>query len=75
MAKAAVPIRMWAVVISGKRVEWINWNTIRRTRKEAAEAYLDGWIPEYRAKALRARNKQWRTVQVHCAVLREGTSK
>jgi hypothetical protein len=58
------PVRMWAVVVIQKRSEWINWNTIRRTRKEAAEAWLADWIPEYAAKERKKRNKTWRTAPV-----------
>lgn len=50
--KPAAPISVWAVVVVGKRTEWILWPSVARTRKEswaAARAYL--FSPEHVTKA------------------------
>ena len=39
------PVQLWAVIVRNPRTEWINRNTIRRTRKEAWAAYCEGWNP------------------------------
>jgi hypothetical protein len=57
-------LHMWAVVIIGPRIEWIHQYTIRRTRKDAVEAYLVHWLPEYVEKQRKLRNKKWRVVPV-----------
>lgn len=50
--KPAGKMMMWAVIVRGERSEWINWETIRRTRKDAWRAYCSMWEnPEYPAKA------------------------
>lgn len=62
------PARMWAVLIMQPRSHWINTHTIGRTREEAAKAYLDFWLPEFREAQKRQRNKTWRTVRVSVRV-------
>ena len=47
--KPPAPVRMWAVVghLTGGRAEFVYESTIRRTRREAIDAYEGGWDGEY----------------------------
>lgn len=64
MNRGPTPITLWAVVVIGTRVDWINWHTIRRTRKGAVDAYLEGWLEHYRAEHARQRGKKRRVQRV-----------
>ena len=48
--RAPKPLTMWAAVSPGCRRPWINTWTIRRTRRDAREAYFDLWNDEAAAK-------------------------
>lgn len=41
--KPASKIILWAVYIKGYRSEWIHWDTIACTRKQAWEKYVSFW--------------------------------
>ncbi len=52
--RTAQPLHMWCAVIkTSAGNEWINHSTIRRLKRDAKEAYLETWLPEYRDKALK----------------------
>ncbi len=45
--KPAAPVVMWCAIHHGKRAEWINHNTIRRTRVESRKAFLAMYCDDY----------------------------
>jgi hypothetical protein len=51
--KPTRPLSMWAAIITPKRgLPWINWMTVRGTRRAAKLAYLDGYDEEFHAHLL-----------------------
>lgn len=54
MSRPLSPCRLWAILIRNKRTHWIYHMTIKRTRKEAKEA----WLSAYSDRALAL--KHWR---------------
>ena len=45
--RVVAPLSMWAVIVRSQRTEWIHWQTIARTRREAWDKYKEGWLPEH----------------------------
>lgn len=45
------PARVWVVVVHSKRSSWIHVHTARRLKRDAWDAYLAQWNPEYRYRA------------------------
>jgi hypothetical protein len=43
---------MWAAIVNSQWSAWVHWRTIRRTRKQSREAFLDMWEPHAHKKAL-----------------------
>lgn len=65
--KPARPVQLWAIIIRNPRAEWIYYPSCKRTRREAIDAYLDGYS-ERSAAALKLRrdrrNKDLRLARV-----------
>lgn len=46
--KPASPVILWAVIVRNPRCEWIHYHTLRRTRKESKQAYIESFNEEHR---------------------------
>jgi hypothetical protein len=74
MSKAAhtkrppVPIVCWAVIIVGRRCQWINSFTIAPQKRDARKRYLDQWI-EPRHGEEHFANKSARLAKVRIEVM------
>lgn len=43
---------LWAAVVSSSRTRWIDYQSVRSTRRAARDAYLSHFDPKYRAGVL-----------------------
>lgn len=48
--KPPTPVKMWAVVVTHSRADWIHWHTIERTRRAAWNSFLSLWTFEEQQK-------------------------
>lgn len=61
--KPANSVVMWAVICRGSRAEWINYQTIRRTRRDAWAVYCS-WYDDKKTAVAQRRKKHIRLARV-----------